>query len=303
MGSLLLEVHNLGNVSQPYMELFQFLLNPVLWERTGNIRPLVRLIQAYIRVGAAQVIALGKVGALLGVFQKLIASKSNDHEGFFLVQSMIEFMPKEAIGGYIKGIFSLLFTRLTSSKTTKFIKNFLVFIFLYTCHYGGDSLQDLCDSIQPNLFGMVIQRLVILEVQKVSGVNEKKICAVGMTKWLCESSCFLTGAYSQYWPQVLQALVGFFELPQDDSIPDDEHFIEIEDTPGYQTAYSQLNFLPKNNYDPLANIQDPKINLAQSLSKLSVGHPGLVTPLIAQTEPKVQEFLKVYLQHANVNLN
>lgn len=228
--SLLLEVHNPGNVPQPYMELFQFLLNPVLWERTGNIRPLVRLIQAYIRVGAAQVIALGKVGALLGVFQKLIASKSNDHEGFFLVQSMIEFMPKEAIGGYIKGIFSLLFTRLTSSKTTKFIKNFLVFIFLYTCHYGGDSLQDLCDSIQPNLFGMVIQRLVILEVQKVSGVNEKKICAVGMTKWLCETSCFLTGAYSQYWPQVLQALVGFFELPQDDSIPDDEHFIEIGNT-------------------------------------------------------------------------
>ena len=84
---------------------------------------------------------------------------------------------------------------------------------------------------------------------------------------------------------------------------DDEHFIEIEDTPGYQTAYSQLNFLPKNNHDPLANIQDPKINLAQSLAKLSVGQPGLVTPLVAQTEPKVQEFLKVYLQNANVNLN
>ena len=84
---------------------------------------------------------------------------------------------------------------------------------------------------------------------------------------------------------------------------DDEHFIEIEDTPGYQTAYSQLNFLPKNNHDPLANIQDPKINLAQSLAKLSVGQPGLVTPLVAQTEPKVQEFLKVYMQNANVNLN
>ena len=84
---------------------------------------------------------------------------------------------------------------------------------------------------------------------------------------------------------------------------DDEHFIEIEDTPGYQTAYSQLNFLPKNNHDPLANIQDPKINLAQSLAKLSVGQPGLVRPLVAQTEPKVQEFLKVYMQNANVNLN
>ena len=31
---------------------------------------------------------------------------------------------------------------------------------------------------------------------------------------------------------LLQALLGLFELPEDESIPDDEHFIEIEDTPG-----------------------------------------------------------------------
>ena len=31
---------------------------------------------------------------------------------------------------------------------------------------------------------------------------------------------------------LLQALIGLFELPEDDSVPDDEHFIEIEDTPG-----------------------------------------------------------------------
>ena len=53
--SLLLEYHNPGNITGPYMELFQFLLIPVLWERPGNIKPLVRLIQAYIRIGAAQV--------------------------------------------------------------------------------------------------------------------------------------------------------------------------------------------------------------------------------------------------------
>ena len=31
---------------------------------------------------------------------------------------------------------------------------------------------------------------------------------------------------------LLQSLIGLFELPEDDSTPDDEHFIEIEDTPG-----------------------------------------------------------------------
>ena len=114
-----------------------------------------------------QIIQAGKVQGLLGVFQKLIASKTNDHEGFYLLQSMVESMPRDALDQYIKGIFQLLFGRLTSSKTTKFVKSFLVFIFMYTCHYGGQTVQEIIDSIQPNMFGMVIERLVILEVQKV----------------------------------------------------------------------------------------------------------------------------------------
>lgn len=33
-------------------------------------------------------------------------------------------------------------------------------------------------------------------------------------------------------PRMLQALIGLFELPEDDSVPDDEHFVEVEETPG-----------------------------------------------------------------------
>lgn len=32
-------------------------------------------------------------GGFLGVFQKLIASKTNDHEGFHLMQSIIQYFP------------------------------------------------------------------------------------------------------------------------------------------------------------------------------------------------------------------
>ena len=39
---------------------------------------------------------------------------------------------------------------------------------------------------------------------------------------------------------LLQALIGLFELPEDDSIPDDEHFIEIEDTPGMRCSYNNF---------------------------------------------------------------
>ena len=55
-------------------------------------------------------------------------------------------------------------------------------------------------------------------------------------------------------------LVGLYELPEDDTIPDDEHFIEIEDTPGYQTAYSHLIYAGKRDHDPFAQVDNPKVS-------------------------------------------
>ena len=31
---------------------------------------------------------------------------------------------------------------------------------------------------------------------------------------------------------LLESLISLFELPEDNSTPDDEHFIDVEDTPG-----------------------------------------------------------------------
>jgi exportin-2 (importin alpha re-exporter) len=37
------------------MALFPHLLLPILWERPGNIPPLVRLLQAYVEKGGKQI--------------------------------------------------------------------------------------------------------------------------------------------------------------------------------------------------------------------------------------------------------
>lgn len=52
--SLLLEIHT-SSIPNSYMALFPHLLQPVLWERAGNIPPLVRLLQAYLEKGAATI--------------------------------------------------------------------------------------------------------------------------------------------------------------------------------------------------------------------------------------------------------
>ncbi|XP_046365033.2 exportin-2-like [Haliotis rufescens] len=300
--SLLMDLHHDG-VPETYMQLFPFLLTPVLWERPGNIPPLVRLLQVFIEKAAKQ-IEPEKLNGLLGIFQKLIASKTNDHQGFYLVNAIIEFMPSDLVTQYIKQVFILLFQRLTSSKTTKYIKSLLVFFSLYSFKFSATSVVEMVDSIQAKMFGMVLEKLFLQDLQKISGHTEKRICAVGVTKILCEVPSMLQGDYLPLWPKLLQALVGLFELPEDDSVPDDEHFIEIEDVAGYQTAYSQLAFAGKKEHDPLGDsIPDPKTFLAQHLQQLSASNPGMIANMISTgLQPEAQNFLQQYLQAAGVSL-
>lgn len=301
--SLLLELHD-SEVPEPYMALFPCLLVPVLWERPGNIHPLVRLLQAYIAKGANRIVATQKLSGLLGVFQKLIASKTNDHEGFYLLQTLVEYMQPEALAPFMKQVFMVLFQRLSSSKTTKFIKGLLVFFSMYAIKNSALGLVQMVDGIQDGMFGQVLERLVISEVQKVSGTTEKKICAVGITKLLSEAGTMLDGRYSNYWAPLLQALIGLLELPTDESLPEDEHFVEIEDTPGYQTAYVQLVFAgERDNNSIVGSVRDPRELLAHSLQKMSINHPGKLPTLISTSlAPDAATYLQKYLQLANVQL-
>ncbi|EDV22142.1 uncharacterized protein TRIADDRAFT_29181 [Trichoplax adhaerens] len=301
--SLLLELRQ-PPTPDMYLGLFSCLLNPVLWERQGNIPALVRLLQAYVMKSPAKIAtAENSLNGVLGVFQKLIASKSNDHHGFYLLQSILEFMPKDVVDRYMHQVYLLLFQRLQKSKTTKFVKGFIVFCCLCLTK-GVDSLIELVDSIQPKLFGMVIERLFLLDLQKVDGVIERKICAVGISKLLTESSKTLSeDQYLSYWPNLLQALINFFEIPSDDTLPDDEHFIDVEDTPGYQVAFSQLIFAGKNDYNPVSDIGNPKQFLAIALSRLSNNHPGKIIQLINQMNAEAQKFLNNYLQASGVTIS
>uniref|UniRef100_T1J763 Exportin-2 n=1 Tax=Strigamia maritima TaxID=126957 RepID=T1J763_STRMM len=301
--SLLLEIHT-DAIPEPYMQLFPFLLAPSLWERPGNIHPLVRLLQAYIEKGVERIIQTGKFDGLLGVFRKLIASKMNDHEGFYLIQRLIEHTRPEIMLKYMKQVFILLFQRLQSSKTTKYVKSLLVFFFLYVVKTTPNNLVLMIEDIQNGLFGMVLERVIIPEVQKVSGATEKKICSVGIIQLLCECPDMIDGRYSQFWAPLLEALVSLMELPTDESIPEDEHFVEIDDTPGYQAVYSQLMYAGEKERDPFnGNNRDPRELLAVSLHKLSVANPGKFPALIGSgIAPDAANFLNQYLQLANVQL-
>lgn len=49
------------------------------------------------------------------------------------------------------------------------------------------------------MFGMVLERLMIVDMQKISGTVERKITAVGVTKILCECTQMVDGPYARLW--------------------------------------------------------------------------------------------------------
>lgn len=103
------------------------------------------------------------------------------------------------MGVYAKQIFVLIFQRLTSMKTVKYIKSLLVYFGTFIFKYGAVNFIQMIDSIQPRMFGMVLDRLFIAETQKVTGKKEKRVLAVGITKILCEAPQTISGEYSNYW--------------------------------------------------------------------------------------------------------
>ncbi|KOC66626.1 Exportin-2 [Habropoda laboriosa] len=298
--ALLLELRTTQDIPEAYLALFPCLLSSVLFERQANIHPLNRLLRAFISHSAHHIIAQDKINGLLGVFQKLIASKANDHEGFLLLQSIIEYFSPNVLEPFMKQIFVLLFQRLSSSKTTKFVKGLIVFFAYYIIRYGSNNLVTIIDQIQSRMFGMVIERVLIADLPKVSGDIERKVTAVAMSNLLIDCPAMLERPYNTYYPRLLATLVEFFELPPDQStLAEDNIFPETEDMPGYQVGYSQLLCARNPPKDPLEAVGDVRLHLAQGLARLS---PRQLLNILDQIPEPNANHLRSYLQTVGITV-
>lgn len=98
---------------------------------------------------------------------------------------------------------------------------------------------------------MVIDRILLPDLQKVSGEIERKVVAVAMSNLLTDCQKMIEDPYKAYYPTLLITLVDFFELPQDETLLQEDQVAYDEDNKGYQAAYSQLLFARNPKKDPL----------------------------------------------------
>ena len=147
---------------------------------------------------------------------------------------------------------------------------------------------------------MVLTRIFLTDMAKVSGAVHKKIVVIGLTRLLCECPLMLDPTYIGTWPQVIQGLIELFELPPDKNEMEGDQY-EQADAEGYEAAFSQLSFALPKVHDPCAHIADSRKFLVENLAKWSksVG-ADVVARMIATLPADHQQALQKYCAQAGV---
>jgi exportin-2 (importin alpha re-exporter) len=303
----LLEYRPAGaGLGDAYTMLFPPLLTPGLWERKGNVPALVRLVQAYLKKAAPELVEQGRLVAILGVFQKLISSKANETSAFELLSAITMYVSPGAVSSYLNTIFQILLVRLKSGKTVRYVRLVTNFFALFTGKYGAQLFFDSTNQIQPGLALNLLVQIWVPRLQEDPPLRlDAKTQVVGLTRLLCDTPALLSDANGkQIWAQALAAVVTMATSPSFSVLVGDDDNQEVEI--GYDATYSGLTFARKALDDPFADIVDPIATFVQSLHSLSTSQPGVITPIIQQglgSDPKLssgleQMFLKSGLQLA-----
>jgi exportin-2 (importin alpha re-exporter) len=303
----LLEYSPAGNPLSPaYTGLFEPLLMPSVWEKKGNIPATTRLLQAYICKVAHELSSYLK--PILGIFQKLIASKATETSAFEILNSVIIHFPAESLDPTLPTVFHLLFTRLQSSKTPRYTQLVTTFFALFVGKFGAQVFFDRTGAVQAGIGTMVVVHVWAPRLKNDPPVNhiEAKIHVVGVTKLICE--------YPSLWNDVsgqkvwIASLVGLISVVTSPSYKNststklaEESEIEME----YDAQYSRLVQASKNVEDPFPQIEDPNMFFIQSLHATLKNNSTLLLPLVQHglsDEPKLQAGLDSMFHRAGLSL-
>ncbi|GHJ89066.1 hypothetical protein NliqN6_5468 [Naganishia liquefaciens] len=299
--SQLLELHPITNLPPAYENLLGPLLHASLWESRGNVPALVRLWKALILRGAEVITKNNQVQGLLGIFQKLVASKITDIYGFDLIGVMYEAIPISVMTPFTKTVLMLILNRLQTGKTPAFSQAFARF-FLLLCaipNAGPSFLVEQLQSIQPGLASQILENVILPETRKMP-IKDRKLVAVGLTRLLTDGDVLLQPTTVSAWPMVLEAVLDIFTLPQDLKTgegAEDLDNLDPEDT-SFQASFSKLGASESTARDPVANVPDAKLFLSKQLAEASKRNPGKF-PALMQALP--QESLAPFAAYMQSN--
>lgn len=296
----LLEANSSGALPYYFKNLIQPVLMPVLWESKGNTPALVRLLTSLVSRGAGEISSSNQIEPILGVFQKLISSKSSDVYGFDLLESIISAYPPTSLEKYFPTILTILLTRLSGSRTEQFALRFVSLYHFMSARdaegLGVDAVVNIIEQVQPGVYTGLYLNIILPETQKLVRPLDRKVAVISLTKTLASSELFAEKYKEKGWGFTCEALL---RLMLDPPVPtkDEDKIVEqdVEDV-SFGVGFTQLNTCRRVLKDPYPEIRDVKTWIGQCLKEANDRHGGRINTLIERLSPETQQILVAYMQ-------
>ncbi|GMM54242.1 importin-alpha export receptor [Maudiozyma humilis] len=256
-----------GAVPESAKQLAQPILSPSVWDLKGNVPAVTRLLKDMIIYDGS---IFQDLVPVLGVFQRLIASKAYEVHGFDLLEAIILHIDMTRLQPYLKQIAVLLLQRLQNSKTERYVKKLVVFFSLVSLKLGGDFTVQFVDTVQDGIFPQIWNSFILPTLPTLGNLLDRKIALLGVTKIITESAMF-SNKYPQLMAPTFDSVIKTVTSEDVANFKSDfVDFDNMEEIATFGSSFSKLNVVGEKPSDPLPEINltnDVKTFVGQSISK------------------------------------
>ncbi|KAG7713014.1 hypothetical protein KL949_005308 [Ogataea haglerorum] len=298
--SYCLEVYPKSSEMPPeYEQLIKPLCSPAVWELRANIPAIERLLAAIIKFKPSLFISATSLTPILGVFQKLVSSKLNDHLGFDFLETILLSIDMSCLEPFLKEVAMILLSRLQTVRTDKFVKRFIVFLSSIAAlptssdpclkRNGLDSsfVIKFIESVQPGVFQQILMGVIVPTIESFNNLLDKKILIVGLSSLITENAQIIG---QDAFKLVLSKLL---KITASDSIRNYKDFnenlellLELEnDELSFGSSFNKLNTIQQKPFDPVKEISSKEMILAYLQSKLA-SFPNIQNVLLNLDQPE-----------------
>ncbi len=163
------------NITEVHAGIFPSLLHSALWENSGNILALVRLLSAYFMRGIATTLTKDDVSGILGIFQRLHASPKTCDFALKLLTAVYVDLPLELTVEFLPQVHRFIFERLQKSAKPEYKETLILFWSQFVLVHGPQVWLENLAKVQATIANMVLKMWArCLDV--FTNIQTKKVC-------------------------------------------------------------------------------------------------------------------------------
>uniref|UniRef100_A0A7N0VK74 Importin N-terminal domain-containing protein n=1 Tax=Kalanchoe fedtschenkoi TaxID=63787 RepID=A0A7N0VK74_KALFE len=284
-------------LSQNYMQIYDIILTPDLWKNSAYAPALARLLRAFLQKIPHELNRQGKLSQVLETFKDLILIRKIDDQGFYLLNTVIEYLRLDDLSPHMTFIWSVLFLRLQKNPTVKFVKSLVIFMSLFVVKHGTINLVNSMNVVQENIFTVILQQFWIPHLKLIAGAIEVKVAAVAAVKVLCETPSLLHPNVAPQWGKLLDSVVTLVSRPVEERLDEEPEVPELGGTMDNPASFIRLHNAGNREEDPVVGISDSKEFLVTSLAQLSTQFPGRFPLVIGEILESANQAALLQLCH------